>query len=309
MKTIRIGTRRSMLAMAQSRIVADALLTCRPGLSTELVPIVTRGDRTAGSLAAVGGKGLFTAELEKALRIGEIDLAVHSAKDVPFEMDEDLAIAAVLAREDARDALVSGDGVSVAQLPAGATVATSSPRRRTQLLDVRSDLRILEIRGNVETRVQRVLRPDPGQPAVDAVVLAMAGLRRSGLLERHGRHICPMEIDEMLPAAGQGTLLVQASRAATDILQLAAGLTDPPSLEGLLAERNVLAALEADCHSCLAVHIAPQGSVWRGRALAARRNGDQIVRVSVTAGSAAEASAALMAGFLSKRVDADYLRN
>src|ERR1035437_8984860 len=171
-ETVLIGTRKSPLAMAQSQWVADALCTLHPGLRVELVPIVTGGDRYVGPLHEAGGKGLFTAELESALREGTIDLAVHSAKDLPGAVAADLAIVAVPAREDARDALVTVSGATVQSIAAGAVVGTSSPRRGAQVLGMRPDVRIVPLRGNVDTRLRKVLE----EAQVDATLLAMAGL-------------------------------------------------------------------------------------------------------------------------------------
>ena len=164
--SLRIGTRGSRLALAQARIAADLLCSCHQGLNVEIVPLATRGDRHRGALAPVGGKGLFTAELEAALREGRLDLAVHSAKDLPAAMADDLVIAAVPPRADVRDVLLSRDGTTVADLPAGAWVGTGSLRRRAQLLDLRGDLEITPLRGNVETRVSKVLSDESPLAAV-----------------------------------------------------------------------------------------------------------------------------------------------
>ncbi|HAU36818.1 MAG TPA: hydroxymethylbilane synthase, partial [Phycisphaerales bacterium] len=204
-KTLRIGTRRSRLATAQATLVVDALRRAHPGLACELAPLLTRGDRRTGPLADAGGKGLFTAELEDALRAGRIHLAVHSAKDMPAEMPAGLVIAAVPDRADPRDALVSRDGLAPADLPRGARVGTGSERRRVQLLALRDDLEIVALRGNVETRLSAAL-----DGALDAVVLAMAGLERVGLAQEHATRVRPLDVATFLPAAGQGALAVQS---------------------------------------------------------------------------------------------------
>ena len=164
---VRIGTRRSMLAMAQSQIVADALRAVHSEIHVELLPIITGGDEQSGPLAPAGGKGLFTAELEQALRSGEIHLAVHSAKDMPAGMPEEFTIAAVPPREDPRDVFVSRAG-AIEELSAGATVGTGSLRRKAQLLAARGDLKVVPIRGNIETRLAKAL--DPARPEVPGVL-------------------------------------------------------------------------------------------------------------------------------------------
>jgi len=277
MRVIRIGTRRSGLAMAQSRLVADAIVARRPGWRVEPAPIETRGDRTFGPLTAAGGKGLFTAELEVQLRAGSLELAVHSAKDMPAAMGDDLCIAAVPPRGDARDALLSRHA-GIDALPPGAKVGTGSPRRAALLKAMRPDVEVLAVRGNVETRLSKAT----GSSAeLDAVVLAMAGLIRSGLAEEHAAAIHPLAVEDFIPAAGQGSLVIQAARSGLDT-ELAAVLQeigDAAAETALLAERAVLLALEADCHSCLAVHILPAEDQWRGLAMVARPDGSDMLRL------------------------------
>jgi hydroxymethylbilane synthase len=301
MQAIRIGTRGSMLAMAQARIVADALTKLSPGLAVETVPLVTKGDLRQEPLALIGqgrrwpltavgdlGKGLFTSRLEEALRGGEIDLAVHSAKDVPVDMAADLAIAAVPPRADPADTLVSTGGWRIEDLPRGARVATGSLRRRAQLLALRPDLAVVPIRGNVESRLARVLSPD-GRAEFDAAVLAAAGLERSGLLARHGRCIRGLDPEAFVPAAGQGALLVQCL-AGAEAAGLAVGLSDPPSFQAVTAERSVLAALKADCHGCIAVYVAAAAGSWRALGVVARADGGGMVRASAEASAASQAA-------------------
>ena len=223
---LRVGTRASRLALWQTDHVIDRLRQQRPGLEVERVPITTLGDRvTTVALSKIGDKGIFTRELEEGLRTGAIDLAVHSLKDLPTEPPADLAIGAILERDDPRDVLVAGSGATLASLPAGARIGTSSLRRRAQLAATRPDLEIVDIRGNVPTRLEKVWRGD-----VDAVLLAFAGLRRLGL-ESHVSEI--LDPVEMLPAPGQGALAVQMrnddDRLATLLASLehAAGRTLP----------------------------------------------------------------------------------
>jgi hydroxymethylbilane synthase len=289
MDPIRIGTRRSMLAMAQSQWVAEAIQAAC-GAPTELVPIVTRGDRAKGALTELGGKGLFTEELESALRTGEIHLAVHSAKDLPVVMSDDLVIAAVPKRVDARDAVITRLGLPLEELLRGSSVGTGSLRRGAQILSLRGDLRIVPIRGNIDTRVRKVLDKQGG---LDAVILAMAGLERSGLLDRYRGHVRPLEFSQCIPAAGQGVLVVQAAARMQEVVAHLAAIEDAPSRQALLAERAVLAALGADCRSCVAVHVFPWEGQWRGLGMVAQPDGTGMVRCERTAPSAAEAGALL----------------
>jgi len=291
-EVIRVGTRSSALAVAQGGLVADAVGASHPGVKVELVTFTTRGDRSPGSLGEIGGKGLFTAELESALRSGRIDLAVHSAKDLPVDLPEGLVIACVPPREDVRDALVSRGGGPIQLLPARATVGTGSLRRAAQLLAVRGDLEIVPIRGNVDTRLRKVLA-DP-EPALDATVLAMAGLKRSGLLDAHRDCICPLGIEQCVPAAGQGALAVECAARDQRAVGLSERIGDDRSMQALLAERDVVRALGADCRSCLAVHVAPAGVAWRGWGMAARPDGGGMIRRVAEAATARGAAAALL---------------
>ena len=287
MNTLRIATRGSQLAVAQSSQIA-AMLEQALGVTTELVQFTTRGDTATGPLQAVGGKGLFTAELEAALRAGTVDLAVHSAKDMPAEMEADMVIAAVPPRADPRDALVTRLG-SLASLPAGATVGTGSPRRAAMLRALRSDLSIQPLRGNVDTRLGKALTQDSsGQSALGGVVLAMAGLIRSGLWQAHRDEIFPLAVESMIPSPGQGTLVLQTHASRVEVLSALATVNDEASSQALLAERAVVRALQADCHSCLAVHVLPAdtGKHWLGLAMVAREEGTDAIHLTVAQPSA-----------------------
>ncbi|MFW6133630.1 MAG: hydroxymethylbilane synthase, partial [Planctomycetota bacterium] len=211
--TIRLGTRRSALARAQADIVATALRRAWPEATVETLVFSTRGDARSGPLREVGGKGLFCTALEDALRDGRVDLAVHSAKDLPAKLDGDMVLAAVPVRGDPRDALVSPQGGAPEDLPAGARVGTGSPRRAAQLRAIRDDLAIVPLRGNVDTRLAKVL---DDREALDAAVLAATGLERLGLMQRRAGCIRPLEVERFVPAAGQGALAVEvhADRAA-----------------------------------------------------------------------------------------------
>jgi hydroxymethylbilane synthase len=236
-----------------------------PGLSVELVEIRTSGDEGQKRVAPIGDKSRFVKEIEEALLAGEVDLAVHSAKDVPGVLAEGLAIVGVPAREDARDALVGA--ASLHDLPEGASVGTSSLRRRSQLLAARPDLNLEDLRGNVDTRLRRL---DEGRH--DAVVLALAGLRR---LERD-KGAAPLDPIEVTPAPGQGCLALEARRDDANVAALADRLTDADALVRLTAERALTERLEASCHTPVGAYAeigeeglllaafvgSPDGSTW-----------------------------------------------
>jgi hydroxymethylbilane synthase len=234
---IRVATRRSPLALAQARLVADRISSLT-GIPTELVEVVSEGDVNTGPLATIGGTGVFVTAVRAALRSGRADIAVHSLKDLPTEPAPDFVMAAVPARADARDALCSAVG-PLAELPAAATVGTGSPRRRAQLLAVRPDLNVVPIRGNVGTRLAMVGH------SVDAVVLAAAGLARLNLTHE-ATELLP--VTTLLPAAGQGALAIETHTSAKPSLLLSLQqLDDPATRAATEAERSLLAALEAGC--------------------------------------------------------------
>lgn len=237
--TVRVGTRASALALTQTQTVADRLAAS--GLAIEVVRITTDGDRLPGSLATLGGTGVFVATLRDALLEGRCDVAVHSLKDLPTGTPDGLVIAAVPERADPRDALCARDGLTLADLPAGARIGTGSPRRAAQIRAARPDLVVVDIRGNVDTRLRRVA---PGD--LDAVVLAAAGLTRLGRRDAISDLLDPAT---MTPAPGQGALAVEA-RAADAGSALAAALASldhAPTRLAVTAERALLARLEAGC--------------------------------------------------------------
>jgi len=237
-RTIRLGTRRSALALAQAGRVADALRG--GGHDVALVEVVTEGDRSSAALTQLGGTGVFVTELRRQLADGAIDIAVHSLKDLPTAAAEGLVIAAVPPREDPRDALVSRDDVSLNQLAQGATIGTGSPRRAAQLRALGLGLEIVAIRGNVDTRLRRVSDGD-----LDAVVVAAAGLARLGRLEEAAELLDP---GQLLPAPGQGALAVECradDESLVDVVRRS--LEDASTRAAVTAERALLAALEAGC--------------------------------------------------------------
>jgi hydroxymethylbilane synthase len=241
------------LALWQARSIADALLKTA-GVETELVIIKTAGDKNQQSaFSQMGAKGVFIKELEDALLDLRVDLAVHSMKDLPTEMPEGLTIAAICKREDVRDALLSTNNATLESLPKGARVGTSSLRRQSQLLFARKDLRMLELRGNVDTRIEKLKRGD-----YDAIVLAKAGLDRLGLGANISQ-VLPHEVS--LPAAGQGAIGIEARAADAGTLAVLAALNHSETRSGVSAERAALGGLEGGCQ----VSIGAWGRVENGQ--------------------------------------------
>jgi hydroxymethylbilane synthase len=237
---VRIGTRGSQLARWQADWVADRLRTLHPGLAVELVEIKTHGDRDRNSpLSSLGGVGLFTKEIQRALLDGAVEIAVHSLKDLPTQGPGELMLAAVPPRENLADALISPVHRTLDALPQRATVGTGSLRRRAQLLYVRPDLNVVDIRGNVETRLKRAIDGD-----LDAVILAEAGLRRLGLDHQITERLGP---PRFLPAVGQGALGIECRSNDSATQSLLVPLDDPTTRRAVLAERRVLAELEGGC--------------------------------------------------------------
>ena len=253
MKALRIGTRGSALALWQARSIARALREST-GVEPEIVIIKTSGDKfQQASFSQIGTKGVFIKELEDALLEGRIDLAVHSMKDVPTEMPEGLSIAAIGKREDVRDALLSSNGATLSSLPKGARVGTSSLRRQSQLLYARRDLRMLELRGNVDTRIEKLRRGD-----YDAIVLAKAGLDRLGL---SGNISQVLPHDVSLPAAGQGAIGIEARAGDAETLRVLTALEDAETRSAVTAERSALAGLGGGCQ----LPIGAWGRVENGK--------------------------------------------
>ena len=270
MIAVRLGTRGSQLALAQSGMVAGLLRRAHPGLNVEMVEISTAGDRDQTS-ALAEGVGWFTSAIQEALQRGEIDVAVHSYKDLPTARPEGLVIAAVPMREDAHDALVSGRGAGIAGLPPGAVLGTSSPRREAQLRALRPDLVFRPIRGNVDTRLAKVRSGE-----YDATVLAVAGLKRLGL---DGAISQVFEYHEMLPAPAQGALAVECREADAPTRSLLRAIDAPALGQAVAAERAFLAKLGAGCTFPAAAHAEQAGNALELTALIARDG--QVVRSKV----------------------------
>jgi hydroxymethylbilane synthase len=277
-----IGTRGSRLALGQAEWIQSRLKRLAPDLSITLRTIKTSGDKILDvPLAAIGGKGLFVKEIEEALLSEEIDLAVHSMKDVPSKLPDGLAILGIPEREDPRDVLISGDGRHLAALPAGARIGTSSLRRQAQLLHHRPDLRIDMLRGNLDTRLRKVRSGD-----YEAIVLAAAGLTRMGWLHEVTEYL---PVDISLPAIGQGALGIEARQNDPFVRDLLLGLDHPPTRLTVLAERAFLERLEGGCQVPIAGHAVLQGQgkelVLDG--LIASIDGRRVLRQSIR-GAAAE---------------------
>jgi len=265
-----IGTRKSALALWQSGFVKESLEKLFPRVRVEFKHIVTSGDKTQESNAAIpeiGGKGLFTAELEESLLAHEIDIAVHSLKDLPTILAPQFVIGAIPARGPEGDVVVSRSGKKLEELAPGATVGTSSLRRSSQILNMRPDLRALHIRGNVDTRLKK-LRAEKGE--YDAIVLAHAGLLRLGL---EGEITQRLTFEQMLPAPGQGALAIECRSDDTELLTMLSELHDAPTAAAVTAERVFLRELGAGCNTPVAAHafIEARGPahyiVFRGRCL------------------------------------------
>jgi hydroxymethylbilane synthase len=267
--TLRLGSRRSLMAIAQSRLVAQQIRDVT-GYEVEIVGVTTLGDVSKAQLTQIGGTGVFVSALREALLNDEIDFAVHSLKDLPAIQPADVALAAVPTRDDPRDALVARDGAKLADLPTGARVGTGSPRRAAQLLALRGDLRCVPIRGNADTRMARI---NDGE--VDAVLLAYAGLARIGRLDAVTQVFEP---DEMLPAPGQGALAVECRQADDELVRLLAPVNDELSMAATTAERGLLEALAAGCSAPVAAYAVGTSDFLDMRAAVMSVDGNRILR-------------------------------
>ena len=272
---LRIGSRGSPLALVQAREVASRLaMAC--GLAPERIEIKTI--RTTGDviqdrpLAEAGGKGLFTKEIEEALRSGTIDLAVHSSKDMPTFLPAGLVLSAFLPREDPRDAFVSRQANNLRDLPQGAVVGTASPRRQALVKRLRPDLAIVPLRGNVETRLRKIENGD-----ADATVLALAGLKRLGLV---GAATAVLDLDEFLPAVGQGAIGIETRDDDTKTRALVEAINDADTATALAIERAFLAVLDGSCRTPIAGHARVIDGVVRFRGLIAKTDGSEALEVS-----------------------------
>ncbi len=274
MAILRIGTRKSALALWQAEFVRALLLQHSPGANIELVPMVTQGDRRLEvALSEIGGKGLFTKELEQALLEGRIDLAVHSMKDVTSFLPDGLHIGAVLERADARDAFVSNLYPGLDAMPPGALVGTSSLRRQSQIRHAWPHLRVVGLRGNVDSRLARL--KDDGTQRLDAVILAAAGLMRLGL---EGRITRLLTLSESLPSAGQGAIGIECRADDITVNDHVSRLNHEPTSRCVGAERAMNAMLEGGCQVPIGGYADIAGDVLRLRGLVGDPDGGQIVR-------------------------------
>ncbi len=271
MKRLVIATRRSRLALWQAEHIKERLAALHAGLAIELLPLTTRGDELLDRrLDSAGGKGLFVKELETAMAEGRADLAVHSIKDVPADLPPGFVLAAITAREDPRDALVSTRIESLGDLYPGVVIGTSSLRRSAQIAERHPGIEVRLLRGNVDTRLAKL---DRGE--YDAIVLAAAGLTRLGLEARITRRL---EADEMLPAPGQGALGIECVAGRAEVATLLAPLGDGPTTICVRAERAVSRALGGSCALPLAAYAEFRSSMIRLRALVASTDGKRVIR-------------------------------
>jgi hydroxymethylbilane synthase len=252
--TLRLGSRRSPMAMSQSRQIAE-LVTARTGRPVEIIGITTFGDVSRAQLTQIGGTGVFVSALRESLLSGEVDIAVHSLKDLPTAQPDRITLAAIPPRDDPRDALVARDGAKLADLPPGARIGTGSPRRAAQLRLLRPDIETVAIRGNANTRMDKVLTGE-----LDAVVLAHAGLARIAHLDAVSQIF---ETEEMLPAPGQGCLAVECRGDDAGLAELLGAVNDVPSRVAATAERVMLGALEAGCSAPVGGFASLSGRILR----------------------------------------------
>jgi hydroxymethylbilane synthase len=300
--SLRIGSRGSPLALAQAREVR-ARLAAACGIEPARIDI--RVIRTSGDmiqdrpLAEAGGKGLFTKEIEEALLAGEIDLAVHSSKDMPTVLPAGLVLAAFLPREDVRDAFISRKAKTLWELPQGAVLGTASLRRQALVKKTRPDLRVVSMRGNVETRLRKL---DAGE--VDATLLALAGLKRLGLAEAA---TAVLAIDEFLPAVGQGAIGIETRADDVATLQLVGAINDADTAVALAAERAFLALLDGSCRTPIAGHATVDGDVLHFRGMILRPDGSEVHEAARTGRRGDAAALGADAGHeLKGRAGADF---
>jgi len=304
MRNIIVGSRQSALALTQTNQTIQLLkdLCERENLAYtfEVKPIVTRGDRILDvTLSKVGGKGLFVKEIEEALLGGGIDLAIHSMKDMPFELPEGLVIGAVPKREDPRDGLVSREGKKLAELPAGARIGTSSLRRSAQLQAYRPDLRIESIRGNIDTRLRKL-----EEEGFDAIVLAAAGLHRMGWKERITEYLPP---EVSLPAVGQGALAIECRESDGEVRELLGKLNDSATARAVASERRLLGLLNGGCQVPIGAYARlrtddPEGEIEL-EGLVASPDGRRLLRESASGSDPERVGAATAESLLRRGAD------
>ena len=270
-KELRIGTRGSPLALYQANWVRDQLLQSDPDLKATLIKIKTTGDKIQDApLAKIGGKGLFVKEIEEALLGDQIDLAVHSIKDVPTEFPEGLHLAAITKREDPRDAFLSRGNVPLKDLPRGAKIGTSSLRRQAQLLHLRGDFEVVPLRGNLDTRLKKLETLN-----LDGIVLALAGVKRLGDEEKVSEILTP---EVSLPAIGQGALGIETRQGDETVERRIGFLNDPPTATSVTGERAFLRRLEGGCQVPIAAYGRIEGGIFRIEGMVGTTDGKRLIR-------------------------------
>mgnify|MGYP001244037294 FL=1 len=272
-RTVRVGSRESPLAIAQSEEVVSKLLTSFPAHDFTIVRISTGGDRDKVSSLQSLGRGTFSKDIEDALLRGEVDLAVHSAKDLAPDLPDGLTLGGVLEREDPRDVLVNRWGVTLAELPASARIGTGSPRRGAQILALRPDLHVLPIRGNVGTRLEKSRGSD-----YDGIVLAAAGLLRLGMQSEVTEYLDP---HAFTPEAGQGTIALQVRRDDAQTMEMIAAVDHEPSRNSLTAERAFVDVIGGGCNVPVAAYARREAGKFRVSAMAALPDGSKMYRIEV----------------------------
>lgn len=298
---ITIGTRGSALALWQARHVASIIEKSHPPVRVELMTIKTQGDKILDApLATIGGKGLFTKEIEDALLDRRVDLAVHSLKDLPTELPEGLRLAAVMKREDPRDAFISRDGLNLEDLPAGARIGTSSLRRRAFLLHRFPKLEIISIRGNVDTRLRKIETEN-----LSGVMLAAAGIIRMGFADRITRYI---DVETVIPAIGQGALAIETRADDPEVAEIIATLNDPVTSQCVRVERAFLQRMGGGCQVPMAAHCIPEADGIKVVAAVVHPDGNPIVSDSYAGPSAGETIGQKLADTLLQKGASEILR-
>jgi len=274
MRKIKIGSRASQLALVQSEIIINKLKEKFPQYTYEIVKITTLGDKILDkTLDKIGGKGLFVKEIQQALLEKEIDLAIHSMKDMPGDSPEELVLGAITMREDPRDVLVTKENKSLEELPKGAVLGSSSLRRQAQILALRGDIRVVPIRGNVGTRLSKL-----ETESLDGIILAAAGLNRLGLKEKISHYL---DIQDFIPAVGQGALGCEARRTDTEILDMLSAINHEETFKCVMAERIFLKLLEGGCHVPIGAYGTQHGEELYLVGMVATPDGRQIIKHQV----------------------------
>ena len=276
---IRVGTRGSKLALAQTNYVVDRLKAAFPENEYEIEVITTKGDIDLSKpLDAIGSKGLFVDEIENALLAGDIQMAVHSMKDMPDTPKEGLVFADAWTREDARDVLILKKASSLDELPKGANIATGSKRRSYQLLKLRPDINICPIRGNIDSRIRKMYEENPCKEPLDGIILAAAGLKRLGLEEHISQYF---NVEEMIPAPAQGTLVIEVAEENKELLNIVNTLADEETKEITFLERGFLKAIGGDCHLPVGAYAEKSEDGFTLRALFGDVSGSKLASTTV----------------------------